>query len=267
MNAQSPDSHHNMENSRRGFLKKAGASLIAATAASAFIEAMQIEAMQNVAQAGQQTLITIPAANLPTTGNAVYFNFDGVLVNGTTNSTSYTLSRKPSGNLVALSRICTHQGCATMTIHNSGGMIYWLCPCHSAKFNQDGVVTQGPAGSPLPRYGTSLATNGDLTIDTNVSTLGLPTDDRMATTFSLSQNYPNPFNPTTLISFTLPKAARTTLKIYDITGRNVQTLFDEQTSAGTHQVTFNASNLAGGTYLYKLTSGNLTETKKMTLVK
>jgi photosystem II stability/assembly factor-like uncharacterized protein len=85
--------------------------------------------------------------------------------------------------------------------------------------------------------------------------------------FTLNQNYPNPFNPTTLISFTLPKTAHTTLKIYDITGRNVQTLLDEQTSAGTHQVTFNASNLASGTYLYKLTSGNLTETKKMTLVK
>lgn len=259
MNTQSPDSGHNLKNSRRGFLK---APLLAATAASAFIEAMQ-----KVAQADQQTLITIPAASLPITGNAIYFNFDGVLVNGAINSTSYTLSRKSGGNLVALSRVCTHQGCATMTIQNSGGMIYWLCPCHGSQFNQDGVVTQGPAGSPLPRYGTSLATNGDLTIDTNVSTLGLPVDERTASKFSLSQNYPNPFNPTTTITYTLAKADDVSLKVYDLLGREVAVLFSEHQLVGHYTVNFNAQHLASGTYLYKLQAGSLVETKKMTLVK
>jgi hypothetical protein len=85
--------------------------------------------------------------------------------------------------------------------------------------------------------------------------------------FTLSQNYPNPFNPETAISFTLPRTQKVTLKIYDILGREVATVVDEEKVAATHRVVFNARQLPSGLYLYKLTAGAFSETKKMVLVR
>ncbi|MCP9292155.1 MULTISPECIES: T9SS type A sorting domain-containing protein [Gracilimonas] len=85
---------------------------------------------------------------------------------------------------------------------------------------------------------------------------------------SLNQNYPNPFNPTTQISFTLPKAQQVTLKVYDMLGREVATLANrEMFSSGMNTLNFNASNLSSGLYIYRLTSGNVAITRKMTLIK
>lgn len=85
--------------------------------------------------------------------------------------------------------------------------------------------------------------------------------------FNLSQNYPNPFNPTTVISYALPKASFVTLKIYDISGREISTLVNEERSAGYFDVTFNAGALSSGVYFYKLTAGEFTQAKKLSLVK
>jgi hypothetical protein len=86
--------------------------------------------------------------------------------------------------------------------------------------------------------------------------------------FSLSQNYPNPFNPTTKISFQIPEAGNYSVKVFDILGKEVETLVNnEQLSAGKYNVTFNAKNLASGTYIYRLTGNNVNLTNKMLLVK
>jgi hypothetical protein len=85
--------------------------------------------------------------------------------------------------------------------------------------------------------------------------------------YSLSQNYPNPFNPVTKISYAVAAAGQVTLKVYDITGREVKTLVNEFKNAGFYTVDFNGSNLSSGIYIYKIVSGNYSETKKMTLVK
>jgi hypothetical protein len=85
--------------------------------------------------------------------------------------------------------------------------------------------------------------------------------------FELSQNYPNPFNPSTVINFSLPKSSLVTLKVYDITGKEVKTLVNELRSAGRYDVTFDASNFATGVYFYTLETENFTQTKKMLLVK
>jgi len=86
--------------------------------------------------------------------------------------------------------------------------------------------------------------------------------------FYVSQNYPNPFNPSTTIQFGLTKQTEVSLKIYDILGREIVTLIqNELRSAGTYNVTFNASVLASGTYIYKLTANNQTISKKMNLIK
>jgi hypothetical protein len=78
---------------------------------------------------------------------------------------------------------------------------------------------------------------------------------------------PNPFNPTTAISYQLSDARHVSLKVYDIAGRLVATLVDGTSEAGTHQVTFDGSNLASGVYLYTLQAGSHTTTGKMVLMK
>jgi hypothetical protein len=83
----------------------------------------------------------------------------------------------------------------------------------------------------------------------------------------LDQNYPNPFNPSTKITFSLKHSANTNLKVIDMLGREVATLVNGFTAAGSHEVQFNAANLASGVYYYKLTSGSFSEVKKMMLVK
>lgn len=90
---------------------------------------------------------------------------------------------------------------------------------------------------------------------------------RLPESFKLLQNYPNPFNPTTTIRYRLPAAARVTMKVYDILGREVATLVDRRVSAGEHSVRFDASHLASGIYIYQLKAGNITQTKSMTLIK
>jgi hypothetical protein len=85
--------------------------------------------------------------------------------------------------------------------------------------------------------------------------------------YSLSQNYPNPFNPVTNIKFSLPKSANTKLTVYDITGREVAQLVNQQLQAGTYNVDFDASHLATGAYFYRLEAGEFTEVKKMILIK
>ncbi|HKI77836.1 MAG TPA: T9SS type A sorting domain-containing protein [Ignavibacteriaceae bacterium] len=84
---------------------------------------------------------------------------------------------------------------------------------------------------------------------------------------SLSQNYPNPFNPTSTIEYSLPTAGFASLKVYDILGREVVTLVNENQSVGRHSVTFDASNLPSGTYFYRISAGNYSAVKRMSLVK
>lgn len=83
----------------------------------------------------------------------------------------------------------------------------------------------------------------------------------------LHQNYPNPFNPSTTIPFELDKPSKIKLIIFDALGRTVSVIIDEQKSAGTHQVTFDASNLSSGIYFYQLQSEDFVQTKKLILMK
>lgn len=86
-------------------------------------------------------------------------------------------------------------------------------------------------------------------------------------TYALFQNYPNPFNPTTAIDFQLAAKSRVTLKVFDILGREVETLIDGEMGTGLHQVTFDASKFASGIYFYRIQAGSFTATKKLILLK
>ena len=85
--------------------------------------------------------------------------------------------------------------------------------------------------------------------------------------YTLSQNYPNPFNPTTAIEFSMPQSGFASLKVYDLLGREVMTLLNEEKPAGSYRATFDASALTSGTYFYVLRAGSFTATRKMALVK
>ncbi len=85
--------------------------------------------------------------------------------------------------------------------------------------------------------------------------------------YALEGNYPNPFNPSTEIQFALPEASKVSLVVYDMTGRVVAELLDGSLEIGIHSVTWNASNLPSGTYVYRLQADAFTESKLMTLLK
>ncbi|MFH1195052.1 MAG: T9SS type A sorting domain-containing protein [bacterium] len=85
--------------------------------------------------------------------------------------------------------------------------------------------------------------------------------------FYLEQNYPNPFNPTTVISFQLSVISQVNLKIYDVLGREIAILVNEEKKPGTYKVNFDAKNLPSGVYFYTLITNSFNETKKMTLIR
>lgn len=85
--------------------------------------------------------------------------------------------------------------------------------------------------------------------------------------FSLAQNYPNPFNPITSLQYAIGSRQFVTLKVYDLLGREIATLVNEEKPAGSYEVEFSAINLPGGVYFYQLKAGDFRETKKMILLK
>jgi len=116
--------------------------------------------------------------------------------------------------------------------------------------------------------GDVITTNGAAIVSIEMATpAGNPVVlKNVPKSYALNQNYPNPFNPTTTIEFALPVAGSYDLTIYNVNGQMVQT-FTGSAEAGFQSVTWDASNVASGMYLYKLTAGSFTSTRKMLLVK
>lgn len=92
-------------------------------------------------------------------------------------------------------------------------------------------------------------------------------DMQLPSQFSLLQNYPNPFNPSTTIEYKLPRNAFVVLKIFDVLGREVETLVNGRQNAGDHVAKFEGSDLPSGVYFFRLQAGTYTDTKKMVLLK
>lgn len=91
--------------------------------------------------------------------------------------------------------------------------------------------------------------------------------DQTPINFTLSQNYPNPFNPTTEIVYSIPQSGFVTLKVYNMLGQEVATLVNQEQKPGNYTLSFDATKLASGIYMYRIQSGNFSITKKMTLLK
>ena len=105
-------------------------------------------------------------------------------------------------------------------------------------------------------------------IEQAVSNESIAEQSEFPTRIQLEQNYPNPFNPTTSISFEVFQASHVSVRIYDLMGREVDVLWNKYTAPGRYQLSFEASNLATGSYIYSLVAGNgVVYSKKMTLIK
>jgi hypothetical protein len=124
------------------------------------------------------------------------------------------------------------------------------------------------------RYNMNISVNGIMVNLDNifVGNLGFVTSSEVKHSeipagYDLKQNYPNPFNPVTSIEFALPESKLVTLSVYTPIGQEVAVLADGKMDAGLHKVSFDASNLPGGIYFYKISAGDFTMTRKMSLVK
>jgi hypothetical protein len=143
-------------------------------------------------------------------------------------------------------------------------------PTNRTSSYRNGVLGLGWYNRADPNYGKPVSQENLLL----ASTISVPTAVNEAATqtnvplqYKLNQNFPNPFNPSTTIRFQMPSKGFVTLKIYDMLGREVAMLVDGFQKAGLHDVKFDASNLPSGVYLYRITTGAYTATKKLVLIK
>ncbi|NIR71416.1 T9SS type A sorting domain-containing protein [candidate division KSB1 bacterium] len=137
--------------------------------------------------------------------------------------------------------------------------------------SNESLRISGTLGQPLVGQSENASTTSSSgfwyqTVDIVTSVEQIP-DETLPKEFRLEQNYPNPFNPTTTIAFQIPKRSDVTLKLYDIRGRKITTILDEQLDPGKYEVKFNASALSSGVYFYQIQADEFVKSRKLTLLK
>jgi hypothetical protein len=161
--------------------------------------------------------------------------------------------------------------------YNSAGVQQWVSRYNGpgSQYDQVAAITLDESGNV---YVTGTSSRGLYDYDqitgifTTIKYTQSPTfvnehSQSTPNNFALEQNYPNPFNPSTVISYQLPVNSMVSLKIYDLLGREIATLVNEEQSAGWKEVKWNASAFSSGFYFYKLQTGNFVDVKKMLVVK
>ncbi len=118
-----------------------------------------------------------------------------------------------------------------------------------------------PNGTGIPEQHYVMSVTGDMGV-----TL-IEDDNKSSMTFMLNQNYPNPFNPSTTIKYQLPENGFVSIKVYDVLGKEVASVVNEEKAAGSYEVNLDAGKLSSGIYFYTMQAGNFVETKKMVLMK
>jgi hypothetical protein len=162
---------------------------------------------------------------------------------------------------------------------NSGGVVVQ----RSGKYNYSNVPADSASGKIILPLGTRISSlTGILYYSfnqykfvprTDADFAGVVTgveDEPVETapaSYALEQNYPNPFNPSTVIRYALPAAGFTTIRVYNLIGQEIATLFNGMQDAGRHTLRFNAASLPSGVYFYRIESGSFRAVKKMMLVK
>jgi photosystem II stability/assembly factor-like uncharacterized protein len=148
-------------------------------------------------------------------------------------------------------------------IRTTNGGATWTTQISGTSNNLSGVsFINSNIGTAVGSYGTILrTTNG------GVSFVEEEVINEVPTEFLLSQNYPNPFNPSTKIKYSVPKSSNVVIKVFDILGKELEILVNEEKPVGTYEITWYAANLPSGVYFYRLEAGNFVHTKKMILLR
>jgi hypothetical protein len=230
----------------------------------------------NVTDELQATLTPLnPPIVIPAQGGS--FSFNGTVHNGTAwpaGGNVWTMIVDPNGQqsgpyVMGTVNVPAGTGLTRLRVQNIPGT--W--PSGQYQYiARWGVYPSAPwAEASFPFVKSAVATNGPAVNDWTCSGEPFPgemeANGSVASQYAMIGVYPNPFNPTTAISYQLSANSFVNLKVYDTAGRLVATLVDGYRVAGTHEVTFDGSNLASGVYLYTLTTGGNTLTGKMVLMK
>ena len=184
---------------------------------------------------------------------------DDIIINGSCRKVKLRAERQQGGNgrvytinlgvLDASGNLGTAAYQVYVPIEKKGGAI------------DDGPVYTVAGCTPAPSLLAQVQTLGSDTPAVSKTIEEVPPE------FVLEQNYPNPFNPVSTIAFALPESRKVTLVIYDVLGRRVDTLVDRRMEAGRYEVTWDASRLPSGMYLYRITAGDFVQVKQMLLIK
>jgi len=204
---------------------------------------------------------------------------------GNSSDAAYSLAVDGSGNVYVTGYISVNiinYDYATIK-YNSGGDSVWVQRYNGPANEEDkaySIAVDGSGNVYVTGGSTGSSLNWDYATIKYSELVGItPISNEIPETFLLEQNYPNPFNPTTKIRFSLPNpsarlrngqeggAQYVKLIIYDITGREVETLVNEQLNAGTYEADFDGSNFASGIYFYVMKTESFTDTKRMILIK
>ncbi|MDP3831725.1 MAG: T9SS type A sorting domain-containing protein, partial [Ignavibacteriaceae bacterium] len=135
------------------------------------------------------------------------------------------------------------------------------------------LIVRFPGINVIPTLGDTLTmkTIKGFSIFDTLKVMSIPVNindvESIPNDYSLSQNYPNPFNPITKINYTIPQTGLVTIKVFDILGKEITTLVNEEKKSGNHKIEFNGSKLSSGIYFYQIKSGSFTATKKLVLLK
>jgi len=169
-------------------------------------------------------------------------------------------------NLFAGTGICSPYGCLGGIFLSTNYGTSW-----TAVYSDSGQSWNGPVNA-LAVFGTNLSAGtgwGGVwrrPLSEMITSVERVSSD-LPTGYSLSQNYPNPFNPSTAIRFSVPQRSFVTLRIFDLLGREVTTLVSEEIDAGPYTTQWNALGMASGVYFYRLQAGEVTETKRLMLLR
>jgi len=169
-----------------------------------------------------------------------------------------TINSTPGG--LVSSKFFEYSGTYRVVDTIQPGRAYWV------KVNPDGIVHLSATPSASPANRLRIVATDELPPPAPNNDLANLTQE-IVQSYALGQNYPNPFNPSTRITYQLPKAAHVTLKVFDVLGRAVATLVEEQNEAGQHTIEWNSGNIPSGIYYYRLTAGTFTDCRKMLIVR
>jgi len=198
-----------------------------------------------------KSIVAIPAAPLlvsPLSGNTITQDSLKLVWYGVTGTTSYKLqvSKSNTFSTIWLEKSALADTSLVVSQLDSNATYYW-------RVYASNVAGMSSASS-VWNFVTKIP-------------VGITKIDQFPTTYMLSQNFPNPFNPTTVIRYDLPKEGLVTLKVYDMLGKEVTVLVNQNQSVGKYSVTFDASSLTSGVYIYRIQANDFISVKKLLLLK